>query len=107
MFAVFTLAMSSAMSNVRPALKYSARKPSSMNAEPNIVYRKNLMDAYWRLGPPHTPMRKYIGSSVSSKNTKNRIRSWATNTPFMPVSRISMRASTAFGLCGSGQWFQL
>ena len=43
-------AASSTMSKVRsvpesPERKYSARKPSSMNAEPNSVNRKNLIDA--------------------------------------------------------------
>ena len=36
-----------------------------MNAEPNIVYRKNFSDAYCRCSPPHTPIMKYIGSSTS------------------------------------------
>ena len=62
------------------------------------------MAAYCRLGPPHTPIMKYIGSSTSSKNTKNRIRSWATNVPFMPVSSTRMRMRNALGLCGSGKW---
>ena len=62
------------------------------------------MAAYCRLGPPHTPIMKYMGSSTSSKNTKKRIRSWATNVPFMPVSSTSTRMRNAFGLCGSGKW---
>jgi hypothetical protein len=48
---------------------------------------------------------KYIGSSTTSKKTKNRMRSCATNVPTMPVSRISMRMRNAFGFLGSGQWF--
>ncbi len=40
-----------------------------MNTLPNSVYRKNLMAAYSRRGPPHTPIRKYIGSSITSQNT--------------------------------------
>ncbi len=102
-----TFTMSSAMSKVRPPLKNRARKPRIMKAEPNIVYRKNFSDAYCRFGPPHTPIMRYIGRSTTSKNTKNRIRSWAMNTPFMPVWRTSIRARNAFGLCGSGKWFQL
>ena len=77
-----------------------------MRADPNSVKRKNLMAAYSRFGPPHTPIMKYIGSSTSSKKTKNRIRSWATNVPIMPVSSRSIRSRNAFGLCGSGKWFQ-
>ncbi len=80
------------MSNVSaPVRKYSARKLTIISAEPNSVYRKNLIDAYCRSGPPQTPIMKYIGSSTTSKNTKNRIRSWATNEPSMPVCRIRIR----------------
>ncbi len=61
-----------------------------MNAEPNIVYRKNLSEAYLRCSPPHTPIMKYIGSRTTSKKTKNRIRSWAMNVPAMPVWRTSI-----------------
>ena len=64
--------------------KNSARKLSSISAEPNSVKRKNLIDAYSRFGPPHTPIMKNIGSSTTSKKMKKRIRSWATNVPFMP-----------------------
>ena len=49
------------MSKVLPALKYRARKLRIISAEPNSVKRKNLIDAYCRLGPPHTPIMKYIG----------------------------------------------
>ena len=76
-----------------------------MMAEPNSVKRKNLIDAYCRFGPPQTPIMKNIGSSTISKKTKNRMRSWATNVPFMPTSRISISARNALGLCGSGKWF--
>ena len=38
-----------------------------MNTLPSRVYRKNLMAAYSRRGPPQTPMRKYIGSSITSQ----------------------------------------
>ena len=64
--------------------KNSARKLSSISAEPNSVNRKNLIDAYSRFGPPHTPIMKNIGSRTTSKKMKKRIRSWATNVPFMP-----------------------
>ena len=67
--------------------------------------RKNLIAAYWRLGPPQTPIMKYIGSRTTSKNTKKRIRSWARKVPTMPVSRMSRRVKKAFGLPGSGRWF--
>ena len=82
-----------------------ARKLTSMSAEPNSVKRKNLIAAYWRFGPPQTPIMKNIGSSTTSKNTKKRMRSWATNVPFIPISRRRMSARNAFGLCGSGKWF--
>ena len=67
--------------------------------------KKNLIDAYSRFGPPHTPIMKNIGSSTISKKMKNKMRSWATNVPFIPTSRISSSARNAFGLCGSGKWF--
>ncbi len=94
------------MSKVCPPLKYRARKLRIISAEPNSVYRKNLIAAYCRLGPPHTPIMKYIGSRTSSKKTKKRMRSWAAKVPFMPVSRTSMRIRNALGLCGSGKWSQ-
>ena len=62
-------------SGTSPARKNSARKLSSINAEPNSVNRKNLIDAYSRFGPPHTPIMKNIGSRTISKKMKNRIRS--------------------------------
>ena len=62
------------------------------------------MAAYCRLGPPHTPIMKYMGSRTSSKKTKNRIRSWAAKVPFIPVSSRSMRMRKALGLWGSGKW---
>ena len=85
--------------------KKMARKLTSMRAEPNSVNRKNLIAAYCRLGPPQTPIMKNIGRSTISKNTKKRIRSWATNVPFIPISSRRIRARNALGLCGSGKWF--
>ncbi len=40
-----------------------------MKTEPKRVYSRNLIAAYSRLGPPQMPIRKYIGSSITSKNT--------------------------------------
>src|ERR1051325_7072360 len=37
-----------------------------MSSDPNIVYMKNLIAAYNRFSPPHTPMMKYIGMSITS-----------------------------------------
>ena len=94
------------MSNVRCFdRKNSARKLNSISAEPNSVKRKNLIDAYSRFGPPHTPIMKNIGSSTISKKTKKRIRSCAMKVPFMPTSRMRTSARNALGLCGSGKWF--
>ena len=45
---------------------------------------------------------KYIGRSTNSKNTKNRMRSWAMNVPAMPVCKTSIREKNAFGLPGDG-----
>ena len=33
------------------------------------VYKKNLMVAYTRRGPPHTPMMMNIGMSIASQKT--------------------------------------
>src|SRR2546421_5616800 len=62
------------MSKVCPPLKYKARKLRIIKAEPNSVKRKNLIDAYWRVGPPHTPALKYIGGSPSPQQTKKKSR---------------------------------
>ena len=86
--------------------KKSARNDSNIIAEPNSVNRKNLIDAYSRFGPPHTPIMKNIGSRTISKKMKKRMRSSATNVPFIPTSSSRMSARKAFGLCGSGKWFQ-
>ena len=88
-----------------------------MKADPNSVNRKNLMEAYRRVSTsrlkpgifitalsPQIPIMKYIGSSTSSKNTKNSTRSSATKVPFMPVASTSVNAMNPLGLCGSGQW---
>ncbi len=83
-------------------MKYMARNPSSMNTDPNSVYRKNLIEAYWRLAEPQIPMRKYIGTSTISQKTKNRIRSNAMNVPAMPVSSSSIKARNALVRPGSG-----
>ena len=73
-----------------------------MNTEPNSVYRKNLIDAYWRFAEPQMPIRKYMGTRTISQKTKNRIRSNAMNVPAMPVSSRSIRAMNAFVRPGSG-----
>ena len=86
--------------------KNRARKLNSMSADPNRVNRKNLIAAYWRFGPPQTPIMKNIGSSTSSKKMKKRMRSSAQNVPFMPVSSSRISARKAFGVRGSGKWSQ-
>src|ERR1019366_3329880 len=64
-----TVASNVGMSNVPPpALKYRAKIPSNMITEPTSVYRKNLIAAYSRRSLPHTPIRKYIGTSMTSQN---------------------------------------
>ena len=39
---------------------------------------------------PQTPIRKYIGISITSQKTKNRKRSSARKTPIMPVSSTNI-----------------
>ncbi len=41
----------------------------NINTLPTSVKRKNLIAAYSRRGPPQTPMRKYIGNSMTSQTT--------------------------------------
>jgi hypothetical protein len=49
---------------------------------------------------------KYIGTSTSSQKMKNRMRSSATNEPFIPVSSKRTRAKNALGLPGAGMCHQ-
>jgi len=66
-------ASSVGMSNVlAPALKYSARIPNSMITEPTSVYRKNLSRRIAGGRLPHTPIRKYIGTSITSRTCKQK-----------------------------------
>src|SRR3954454_5858431 len=64
------------MSKVCPPLKYRARKLRIISAEPNSVNRKNLIDAYCRLGPPHTPIMKKNWGRTNSKKKKKKERGW-------------------------------
>ena len=57
------------------------RIPTSRNAEPAIVKRKNFIAAYTRRSPPQPPMIRYIGTRSASKNTKNSSRSSERNVP--------------------------
>ena len=60
------------------------------------VYKKNFIAAYSRWGPPHIPMRKYMGKSINSQKTKNKKKSKARNTPIIPVSRSRNKAKYPF-----------
>ena len=63
----------------------------------------NLVAAYClRSLPPQMPMRKYIGTRTTSKNTKNTMRSAARNVPIMPTSSSSTRATSAGSRAGLG-----
>ena len=73
-----------------------------MKTLPSSVYSRNLIAAYSRFPLPHSPIRKYIGMSTSSQNTKNRIRSNDTNVPAIPVSSRSTIATNPFALGPSG-----
>ena len=63
--------------------------PSSMTTLPTSVKRKNLIAEYSRRPPPQMPMRKYIGTSITSQNRKKSRKSSATNAPINPVCRTS------------------
>ena len=57
----------------RPAIRSpanaTATRATSISALPAIVYRRNFIAAGARPGPPHSPIRKYIGMSIPSQNT--------------------------------------
>ena len=42
---------------------------TSISTLPTSVYKKNLIAAYSRRGPPQMPIKKYIGSSITSQKT--------------------------------------
>ena len=65
--------------------------PSSMMTLPTRVYRKNLIAEYSRRSLPQMPMRKYIGTSITSQNRKNSRKSRLTKAPTMPVCRMSRK----------------
>ena len=88
--------MSSGILNVFPHVKYSAKIAISMSTDPTKVYKKNFIAAYSRWGPPHIPMRKYMGKSINSQKTKNKKKSKARNTPIIPVSRSRNKAKYPF-----------
>ena len=62
-----------------------------MTTLPTRVNRKNLMAEYNRLSLPQMPMRKYIGTSITSQNRKNSRKSSETNAPIIPVCSISRK----------------
>ncbi len=45
---------------------------------------------------PQMPIRKYMGTSITSQNTKKRMRSRARKTPIMPVSSTSSMMKNSF-----------
>ncbi len=45
---------------------------------------------------PQTPIRKYIGISITSQNKKNRNKSSETKTPITPVSSTSRQMKKPF-----------
>src|SRR5579875_3187329 len=61
-----------------------ARMPTSRKAEPRKVYTKNLTAACARRAKPQPAMRKYTGTRVRSKKTRNSTRSSATKLPRQP-----------------------
>ena len=56
-------------SNVCPPTTHNPITAASMNSPPTSEYRKNFTAAYCLRAPPYEPMRKYIGTSMTSKNT--------------------------------------
>jgi hypothetical protein len=68
---------------------YRAIVPTSIRTLPDNVKMRNLTAAYTRPGPPHTPMSRKTGTSISSQNTKKRNRFEAAKSPIMAVSATS------------------
>jgi hypothetical protein len=50
----------------RTSVEYRPMMATRMNTLPTIVYMKNFMAAYFRRPAPQTPIRKYMGTSISS-----------------------------------------
>ena len=69
------------------------RIPANITAEPRAVNRKNFTAAWTRRSPPQIPMMKYIGTSMTSQNTKKTSRSRETNTPMIPASSRSIETA--------------
>ncbi len=86
----------------RRAKNAVATIPTSMKAEPAMVYKKNLVAAYTRFSYPQPPIRKYIGTNTISKNTKNKNRSRLRKLPMTPASSSSIHAKyDLWSWCGS------
>ena len=49
------------------------------------------MAEYSRLSLPQMPMRKYIGTSITSQNRKNSKKSSDMNAPSIPVCSTSRK----------------
>src|SRR5688500_3301451 len=79
------------MSNVF-ALNPSTRMPTSMKAEPAIVYSTNFVAEYSFRPEPQKAMSRYIGNSSSSQKRKNRKKSSAVNTPSTDVDSTIRQA---------------
>ena len=75
------------------------RIPANITAEPRAVKRKNLTAACTRRSPPQIPMMKYIGTSITSQNTKNTSRSSERKTPMMPASSSSIATAYSRTRC--------
>ena len=69
--------------------KYIARIPINKNALPNKVYRRNFIAEYSFRPAPQMEIKKNMGTSSSSQNRKNIMRSKEQNTPKTAVWRTS------------------
>ncbi len=65
--------------------------PSSITTLPTSVYRKNLIAEYRRFELPQMPIRKYIGTSMTSQNRKKSRKSSDMNAPSIPVCSTSRK----------------
>ena len=84
------------MSNV-PVAWCRSRKAISISADPVTVTTRNRVAARRRptgsSASPQSAMTNHIGTSTSSKKTKNTIRSSARNVPRLPASMSSTSAT--------------
>jgi hypothetical protein len=72
--------------------------PVIKNAEPVIVYIKNLKEAYSLFSYPQPLIIKKIGININSHDKKNKNKSDEINTPFIPPKSKKHQIKNSFTL---------